>query len=109
MSDQDKSRFDRIFPVLVEETRASCGDGDGVLILKNYCPTLKDHDPSLKDVADYFQEWCKSHPILSKWPYERTDREDHVLFHSGEEGIFITTNRKFWTPSWGPDVLIEVW
>ncbi len=115
MSEQDKARYNRVFSLLVEETRAASGDGDGILIIRNYCPQKGDHDPSLKEIADYFEEWCKVHPILSKWPYNREDQYfmsktlTSVCFWNGEETVTITTDKEGWKNNWGPDVKIEIW
>lgn len=104
MNDLEKARFSNIFRVLVDETMASSGDGDGLLILKNNPP-----DNKISEVADYFEEWQNKDPHLSKFPWFRTNSDGFITFHRSQERIFITNKSDFWTPSWGPDVKIEVW
>lgn len=99
MTDSQK----RLFEFVTREVWDAGGDGDGTVVL---------HKTPVKEMADAFEKWMRTDRRLSKWPYERFDRQGYVLFsdRSNENIIFVskTESEKFRT-TWRQEVWVEVW
>jgi hypothetical protein len=97
-----EERDRRLFDFVWGEVGAACGDGDGVVV---------PHTGNIKEYADKFEKWMRAHEWLSKYPFERHDHEDHVLFcHYQENIIFVKPEaaQKCRVP-WKQEIWLEVW